>query len=405
MKTKSLPFPKQLRHGMTFDLSIRLQRRICDAKTGKPVFVSPWSKNLVLDFGLNSMAKKTPETPATTANSFEYCRLGSGTEADKIHNPAVTFDQSTTTVTASASFFTSDMVSGILKYDSGSAGVEQYIVAVADATHATVDTSRTESAKDGTFWRVQRTALQTAILGGTGVSNSYQIGAGDCGTSFTTTQATHKRTFVFAEPGAAYTVNEIAWSRIATGSIYGRILLATGDTIGPGYFYVVALELTLTMSPATPTAVPNVGTNIDTAGTAMFENWAGLSTVSSSSGASVAGPWTDGTSGSAMAVVMPTATYSQNATIASGNSGPTPASVTLTTTLTTWVNDAAQRGQMTNTNSPTLTTSGQTTYGVGIKNSTVLGFDVKFTTTFVLPTGTFKPTVVFRVTYNRTLNN
>lgn len=389
-------------------VSTRIKTRIIDAKTGRVVKERPWEKNLVLDQGLNALAQSSAQSlacyPASAATNIQ---VGSGTNPNAIASGAVTFTQSTTTITASANFFTAGMVGAIFKYGTGSGGAEYYITAFTSATQVTVDTSATVAVPEvATVWMVQQTALQTFLFR----SATYQTNSGDCQTTQISNIQTHKRTYIIPQQVASYNVNEIGWnSTTSTTRCLGRLVLSSTDVVAPSNFYVVVLELSFTYLPSAPTAVGNVGTNVDTTGTLMFEDWTFLGTVNSATGAAVVaakGASLDG-SKTVQAFYWPTATYTQNATIGAATLTwstvvqPTPGNIS-------WVLAApAVRGKMTLTSTGSVSTSGQTLHGIGIGQNSLnnVGLDVKFTTPVTAPTGTFNPITVWSCTYGRTLTN
>jgi len=387
--------------------------KIIDAKTGKVVGGNRRRRNLILDQGLNCMALKggvTNLAGASPAGCFTNIVIGSGTNPTSVASGAITFTQTGTTVTASGGFFTAGMVGSIFKYGTGTAGAEYYITVFTNTTTVTVDTSATVAVPTvATVWNVQQTALQTLITP-TG-TKTYQTSAGDCGTTFSTPNAVHKRTFIIPQQAAPYTVNEIGYGSSAVTSnanvVTGRIVLSSSDVVGTSNFYLVILELTITYSPATPTAVGNVGTNINTAGNAMFENFTGLATVGST-GTVVTGSSNFALDGSNSGnLQFMTSNYTQNSAIDTNN---TPTIVALNVgSPVTGAYLAASRGVLQWSYSGSTSTSGQTLYGMGIGKSTSPnnnpGFDVKFTTPQTAPTGTFQPLTVIQLTYGRILTN
>ena len=105
-------------------------------------------------------------------------------------------------------------------------------------------------------------------------------------------------------------------------------------------------------------------------------------------------------------MTCPTATYTQAAT--PDSSPPTwSALITLkSSAATAWAADTTSPPRIKVDVSYSLATTGQTIYGIGIDpNSSGVLFDVKFTTPFVVPNGTFAGTLTFKVTWSRTLTN
>lgn len=376
-----------------------------DAATGKCISERPWQKNLVMNSGLNGMAQGTAQSiSCVPATSFAHCKVGSGTNPTKFPGGSVTFTQATTAVVASSAFFTAAMVGGILKYGTDESGVEYYITAFIDSTHVTVDTSATVGAGTaGTVWMVQQTTLQTQLFS----TNTYQTTTGDCGTTFVGNTMTLKRTFIIAQQGSPYTVNEIGWSPTnANQNICGRVVLSSSDVVGTNNYYVVVIQISFTYSPGAPTAVGDVGTGINTAGNAMVEFW-GLTRVSTTgtSSATQGSPLDNAGSVTIMALI---ATYTQEASITDVGTITQGAGALVIEASTQWVNNGAAIGTMTLTGNDSQTTAGQTLRGFGLRSDVSpfnIAFDVKLTTPATLPTGTWSPTIVFQIVYGRTLDN
>jgi hypothetical protein len=249
----------------------------------------------------------------------------------------------------------------------------------------------------------------TKLYGGT----SYQALTGNNSTVLTAGGViTHQRYIIVAPQASTYTVNEIGYNKdgINTGTtnpLVGRIVLSSSDVITSSQYYLVTIQLVITYSPSAPTAVTNVGTNINTAGTAMLESLVadpnGIYTVTSSGAVSSAAKL-DYT-GSAVFLYFSTLTYSQNGSIGSSTSWT---SGYLSLGNASWVNTGGSRGTMTLSFTGSLSTSGQSLYGVGIGGSGAGGaacLDVKFTTPQTAPTGTFQPNSVWQMVFNRALVN
>lgn len=392
---------------MQLYVSAKVKTKICNAKTGTVIRESPWQRNLVLDNGLNVLARKSGISnlplalPATLAQNVI---IGSGTNPTKISSGAITFTQAGTTLTASGGFFAANMVGGLFKWGTGSAGNELYITAFTSSTVVTVGTSATVSTPDvGVVWQVQQSGMQTqvAVTG----TKSYQTNTGDCSTTYGSNTIILQRTYIIPQQAAPYNVNEIGYaSNTVTSDLNaaaGRLVLASTDSVGTSNFYVIVIVLTFTYSPSTPTAVSNVGTNINTAGNAMLEAFC-INTVLSSGAANNSNSFLDGATGAVL--LFATATYSQRGSI---QQTQTPLSVTnISLGSVNWTNDAATRGRMTLTYAGSTTTSGQTLYGCGVGSAGAgFAFDVKFTTPQTAPTGTFQPNSVFECIYNRQLIN
>lgn len=383
---------------------MEVQTFVMDSLTGLPVKIGSKKKNLVLDAGLIALAHGTGSTGL--GDSFNVLRLGSGTNPNSYASGAVTFTQSGNTLIASAPFFASNMVGGIFKFGaSGSSGAESYITAFTSSSIVTVSTSvilATPTA--GTVWMVQQTTLQTPLY----TTGQYRTLGGDCGTTYTAGTMVLKRTFINPSQATSYTVAEIGWYSTGAGSsINGRFALPAPDVVGTSNFYLVVMTLTINFTPATPLAVANVGTGLNTAGNLMLEwfNFTHVDTTGATANAS--GSELDQERLCSTAFITG-ATYSQQSSLLS--STPYPLVVTGAvgaSGLSSWVYSGTP-GLCTLTQTSTSTTTGQTCYGVAITDQstpTDISLDVKFTTPVTLPNGTFNPTTVWQLQYGRTLTN
>ena len=390
---------------MKITCETRIKTQIMDVATGLCVKERPWEKNLILDTGLNALAGGANSTYG--AGCFTDIYVGSGTTPTSTASGAITFTQATNQLTASGGFFTVGMVGMLFKYGTGTAGAEYYITAFTSSTLVTVDTSITVATPTvGTVWAVNQTALVTKLHSGT----SYQTLTGDNSTVLTAGGViTHQRKIIIAPQGTTYTVNEIGYNKDAintgtTNPLVGRIVLSSSDVITTSQYYLVTIQLVITYSPATPTAVANVGTNINTAGNAMIEtltNFSVIGVVNSNGTASGAQTLDYSVS---IALVFATQTYSQNGSPGSAFNWTSNSPITLASV--NWANVGSSRGTMTLTFSGSVTTSGQSLYGIAIGgSSSLINADIKFTTTQTAPTGIFQPNTVWQMVFNRALSN
>lgn len=252
---------------------VNIRADIICAKSGKIRKCGDWIKNLIFDSGLNLLAGNT--SPGY-AGFFSYCKIGSGNAPNFINSGAVTFTQSGNVITASsAGWFTTNSIpiNSLFKYGTGSGGAEQYIVSIGGGgTTATVSGSGMSVVIGtvATVWFVQQTGLAGYLFN----SNSYVTGGG-CGTSFSGNVITLQRTYRFPVQGSNYTVNEIGYvdTAVSNPTTNGRVVLPSPDTVLTTEFYQVVIQISWTVTPSAPTAVLNVGTNINTAGQVMIQNW------------------------------------------------------------------------------------------------------------------------------------
>ncbi len=260
-----------------------------------------------------------------------------------------------------------------------------------------MDTVATVIASVGTVWMVQQTTLQTFLYN----FDTYQTNGGDCATTDTATTRIHQRTYVFNK-SASYAVNEIGYSPNNGSTICGRLVLPSTDNIGSTNIYIVIIAITYTYSPATPSAVGNVGSGFNTAGDAMIEYW-NTNTVNSDGSTNTTNAALD--SGNNF-LVFAVATYSQNGTIQSV--APSVWSGALFTVSASWTNYSSNRGEMRLTYSTgSVSVSGTTVYGIGFNPSGAIRppFDIKLTTPVTLTNGTFAPSCTIALVYSRSLNN
>ena len=233
----------------------------------------PWKKNLILNQGLDNVAAMA------WVKSFEYAMIGTGALVTRRDSGGITFTTTAGAVVASAGFFVSGDVGRKIKFNDGPF-TEATITAYTDASHVTVSPAVTVAANSGTVWYVNLTGLVTQTKN----TSTYSTSAGDCGSTFTGATGTwlHQRTFIFAAEVGTVTYTEIGWGWAAT-SVFGLDTIAgAGDTLVAGQQYKVIVQLSVALSPYTPTAVSDVGNNgFVTAGTACLESAYVMATVNS----------------------------------------------------------------------------------------------------------------------------
>ncbi len=388
---------------------MRIKTQIRDAATGAIVKDNPERSNLILDYGLTTFAGGNGFA-GSAAHSFLRCAVGSGTQPTSINSGAVTMSSVGTALTTSGAFFTARMVGALVKMGAtGSAGQEFYISSVTNSTSAVAATAPSPAlaVEFFTVWFVQEAALQTPVL----TTSTYQTNSGDCQTTVTGGVVTHKRTFIFPVQVGTYTVNEIGYD-IGGGNLNGRIVLPSSDVVAPTNFYVVIMSLSVAYSPKTPTAVLNVGTNINTAGTASISFYdvyfvTSTGTVSSNPGNS---PGIEVAGLSSAFRVFPKVSFSQP--------NPTVDAIANTPQPFTAANSIGFSGAPTQTNpsvgvarltwgSASVTTAGETLSGWSVNDSNNhFPFTINFTAPVTAPTGTMQlSTTVLTFTFGRLLVN
>ena len=185
----------------------------------------------------------------------------------------------------------------------------------------------------------------------------------------------------------------------------GRYVLSASDVIAPSQYYIVIMQLVVTYGPATPTAVANVGTNINTAGSLMLEGMGSNTFHTVSSSGAIAG--SNCSLEDLCYTSFSTAVYTQNSAPNTTNDGVSWAASYLQYDSPTWAYGSAL-GLSTLTTNGSISTSGQTLYGIGLGSGTGLknaACDVLFTTPQTAPTGSFQPNTVWSKTYTRVLTN
>jgi hypothetical protein len=374
----------------------------------------PWEKNLILDQGLNGMAGSAGVSGCrgNPAGWFSNLFVGSGTNPNAVTSGAVTFTQNNggglagTILAASAPIFTAGMVGQLFKWGTGTGGVETYILTFSDNQHVTVDTSALITVPAvGTIWNVTQTTLQTPLHS----AGSYQTLSGNCGSTQSGNTMTHQRYFIVPQQALVYTVNEIGYNAAsvgtAAGNCCGRFVLSSSDVVANTQYYLVIMQVQVSYTPSSPAASPNVGTNINVAGTIMVETLVAAATQAvASTGGTVAAGGTLDQSQTAVSLFFPTTTYSQNGSI-TGAAGPNWTGSYLGMGANAWVY-ASLRGTMKMSFTNSVTAAGQTLYGIGISTGvTDIVLDVKFTTPQTAPVGLFQPDTVWQIVFDRILSN
>ena len=386
----------------------RVRTEIVDKTTGVVAKAGDWVENLAFDTALAFL----PGGYVTSL--FTTLKVGSGVNPNSIAGGAITFTQVGTTITASGAFFTAPMVGGIFKYGTGPAGAEQYIATVAGGGLSCTVTGpgiTVSTPAVATVWQVQQTQLQTWLAN----SASYQTNSGDNSTALVGGTITHQRTFLFATPGSTQNINEIGYSDNSNtdGSCRGRIVLPSTDVVDTSHFYRVVFQFVLTVVPAAPTAVPDVGTNIVTAGNVMFEYY-DLSVIQANGTPTSYQPFGStplfmdgGNSGGYFG--FRTATWTQPSAIQTGDAPGVAAASNYAFFLNTFSTSGQPLGVTRSHTTFSFTTAGETVAGfaVGCKDggNMHLVWSLKLTTPVTLPTGTFQGNLDITKVFTRTLTN
>ncbi len=200
--------------------------------------------NLILDQGLDDVMSNR-----AWCEDFVSCAVGTGTTPTFTDSGAVTATASGTTVTSSGSFFTAPMTGQLINFNTG----EQRYLTFVDATHATLSSSLTVASPTlFTVYAVNQTGLDTEVKR----SNTYLTGAGNCGTSFTSTSVAMMRTYDFSAEGSNINYSELGWSytNSAGNNLFSRALVSGGTvTVLTGQSLRVVYTLTVTVPSSTTT--------------------------------------------------------------------------------------------------------------------------------------------------------
>jgi len=227
-------------------LSGRVKLRVRQA--GRIIRETPWRKNLILDAGLNLIAT------TRFADCFLFCCAGTSNLPVE-DTPSATATWSGTTVTASASTFTTNDVGKLIVFATGQ---QAYVTGFTDATHVTVSVSNTIPAATAfVLWRVNQTTLGAEVMR----TNNYSQNVGDNATTAAGPSVTLQRTYLFPEEtGAGHTYYELGLSNVsvAGANLFSRIVLSPGVTVSgptastPGQQLEVIYQLILVFGPSAP---------------------------------------------------------------------------------------------------------------------------------------------------------
>lgn len=398
-------------------LDSRLQGKVrliqVQAKTGRIMSIGKWEKNLVFDTYLNALAVMA----SGYARGFETLKVGSGTNPNSFNAGGSTiFTQVGNTITASTNFFTSAMTGGIFKYGATgtSNGAEQYITFVNATTATAAGAGMTVAIPTaGAVWMVQQTALQTFIL----ASTSYATGSGQCGATFSGNVATLFRTYTYAQQGTTYSVNEVGYSTSAQGGAIcnGRIVLGSTVTVPSTNFLVAQFALTATQSPSAQIAQANVGTGVNTAGTAMLNYWdLGVPNASGTTTNYQAGTFTSNLCDGENSGNRPSFCFYHSSALTLQTSIQTSVAATVAfstcyrASIAILSNASQPVGVGVSTSSYSFTSAGETCTAFIVGGASVnqqLIYVINLTTPFTLPTGSLQGTITWQQTWGRTLVN
>lgn len=402
--------------GLTFGAVGKVRRQICRVDTGECVFDSGFRKNLILDSFFSQLTSNA-NNPNGMADMIGTVTAGTGTTQpiNTASNP-ITISQTATTATASSAFFTSGMVGQLLVYGASGTGIGAcYITGFTNSTTVTVNVSQTISAQVAVVYNV----AFTGVTGTTNTSTSYVSGSGNNFSTYAAGVNTWQKVMQFTPGASTLTYQQLQLNTRQFGAKVAAFLIpGAGDTVSVGFFYVVTWQIQMTVTPAAPTAVGNIGSGINTAGNVMLETVGGFSTIAANGTGTTAASWVlDGPSASPSTLDgwlgATSATFTQNTSLLATGSGPRPAA--LTGYLAGHANVTVALASPAQTGLCTITyTAAYNITGTGIvvgtiafaNNSTreVLA-DIQLTTPYTSPSGAFTFAFSLTSTITRVVTN
>lgn len=208
-------------------------------------------KNLILNQGMDHLAA------SSIADQMTYGINGVGTRPNSQGSGVSEISQSGATVYLSnASGDITDFtiafdaypslaqVGDMIAYSNGSQSI---ITSVTDATHLEVSPSYTFSpGKTFTVWKTSQVGLQVEISR----SNSYFVGAGNCGSTVSANSVTHRRSYDFPVQNSPSSYNElgIGWASSGASTVFSRIL-TTPILVSSGFKLRLIYDLQATWQP------------------------------------------------------------------------------------------------------------------------------------------------------------
>ena len=208
-------------------------------------------KNLILTQGLNNLYNMS------VADQTLYGVCGVGTRPNSLDSGGSQISQSGGTV------YLSNNGGSITDFTSSYSNVYASIVQVGDTiscsngqltvtavngngVNLTVFPSYTYSPQGFIVFKTSQVGLQSEISR----SNSYFGGAGNCGTTFLTNTATHRRSYDFPILLSDMQYNElgVGWASTGASTVFSRILI-TPITVLAGFYLRVVYDLQTSWSP------------------------------------------------------------------------------------------------------------------------------------------------------------
>lgn len=215
----------------------------------REVFTTGRKNNLILDQGLDKLLRGSGTI--NWANFSTYCAVGTGTTPTQTDSGTITATTSglSTTITASGSFFTADMVGQLIRFDSG----EERYIASQTGTECVVTVAVNIAAPTlFTVWAVNQTGLASESKR----TNTYLTGTGNCGRTQAGATFTYRRTYDFTAEVSNQNYTELGWSDLGAvaANLNSRALISGGTvSVLIGQQLRVIYDLSVTVSPSVST--------------------------------------------------------------------------------------------------------------------------------------------------------
>jgi len=408
---------------MKNSVKVKIQARVCDAKTRHILKATPWKSNVVYDAALTALATGAA---GGFAGFFTACKIGNGTLVNSVGPGAVTFVATGTTLTASQTgWFNTNSVSAgwLMKLGTGTGGVENYIASiVSGGTVANmVSTYAGSTTGPATAWNVTQTTLPgygCGIGGGFGHTTNYGVGNAY---SIAGNVITLTRVFNFAQQGSAYNVTGVGYNSTNddSGAVNGAVNVSV--SVGTTQFLQVQIQVQFAVTPSVSFAFTGgggfSGSFAGIAGTAALQTWD--CTIVNNDGstgqfqASYAGNFMDGTKAFVGFLTSAPTLNSNISTNAQAATGPYCSAAP----GAGWSQVGASVGVAQSAIGFAGTTAGQSCVSIcfGGQNFTFGSawstgmcnqiFVLNLSTPITLPTGSFSGTMNFQRVFTRTLSN
>jgi len=233
----------------------RMRWLVVDAKSGEIVRQTDWFNNIILNNGMDEVAARF------WGDLMVYGSVGTGTTATKLDSGVITATQVGSTVSASAPIFVtggapSGDVGNMIKWDTGD---ERRITAFIDSQNVTV-TPASPNANSGAAgeFTIFRTN-QTGLFGEVKRTNNYFTGLPNTGASRSGNVVRFRRTFDHTAEvsNVQYTEGGVSWASSGANTHFARVVFPIPVTVLAGQLIRVVYELLLTLTPATPVALPS----------------------------------------------------------------------------------------------------------------------------------------------------